>query len=1069
MLSSTTATAVGMSVVAVGASASHANEAAQAAMASGKAAFRAKNYDDAARLFAEAYKHDASLVSALYNRALALRKAGRKAASREAYASYHQVKPSDPDGTFGLAEAERLLGNDGEAARLFERYVAQESRPGKESYVAFAKKQIAGLKERQVRRADSASGGRSADEAMQAGAEAYRGKRYDQAAAAFGEAFAKDASNLEAKYREALSLRKGKRYDDAVSAYGVLLKRNRNHLDALFGLAETRRLMGDEQAAKRGFRTYLKREKRPGKEKYRAYAEQQLKALEQGATGAEASSSTSSEGPRGDIAEQRFQAGNDAYKAKQYDEAARAFAAAQQADPRRMDALYRQALSLRKAKRLVEAKAAYEAYVASVPADLDGLFGLAETERLLGETQAATKHFAAYLEREQRPGKERFRSYAEQKLAELGSSPQEQAQAVAPVGSSKREAAVKHMQAGARSYKAGRFREAALQFRAAHDADPTLAEARLKEALSYRKASLFDDAVRIYTEMRAERPNDLDALFGLAESHRLRGDDEKARALFASYLSQEERPERASYRSYAEAKLAEPSTTPKNDATPQSQKTSTDLDELMQLAAAHYKAKRYSQAADVFAKAMLRDGADETVGLKHALALRKAGRLDEAGLAYEGLLDWEAVGLDARFGLAETRRLQGNLAEARRHFQAYVDAEARPERSSYVQWARDKLGEFPQAPAQVAEAAPASEHFADGARAYRERRFSDAAQSFARAYEKDPDLLDALYRQALSLRRARRLAEAKRIYEAFLRVQPNEADAVYGLAETERLLGHQDEARALFAKYIEVEKRPSEARYVERARAFVEGRSPQAPDMGLAHRPALGLGTAVRAWIESGEAALARGEAHSAHGQFALALSRRPKNVRARLGYAKALWVAGQSQAAQRAFESIAQEHPGTEAARQASMWMKRTPTSDGRRKASSQEKDKARALFFRAREELAAGAFDEAQASLRDGVAMDPEAYAPTLLLGDLAMREGKTGEALRHYQRASFLNPGRAASVLAQAKAYEKLGEVGAARKLYARYVKSTAPDVDADAQQQARMWLEGYDARQPWVRRE
>ena len=87
----------------------------------GKAAYAQKNYEQAATLFDQAYKKDASLTLALYNKAFALRKAGKYEKARGAYATFLKVVPGDLDGLFGLAETERLLGNDKAAKKTLRR------------------------------------------------------------------------------------------------------------------------------------------------------------------------------------------------------------------------------------------------------------------------------------------------------------------------------------------------------------------------------------------------------------------------------------------------------------------------------------------------------------------------------------------------------------------------------------------------------------------------------------------------------------------------------------------------------------------------------------------------------------------------------------------------------------------------------------------------------------------------------------------------------------------------------------------------------------------------------------
>ena len=65
----------------------------------------------------------------------ALRKMSRFAEAADAYRRYTELKPDDPDGFYGLAEACRSSGDKGSALAAYEAYLSREQRPTERSRV----------------------------------------------------------------------------------------------------------------------------------------------------------------------------------------------------------------------------------------------------------------------------------------------------------------------------------------------------------------------------------------------------------------------------------------------------------------------------------------------------------------------------------------------------------------------------------------------------------------------------------------------------------------------------------------------------------------------------------------------------------------------------------------------------------------------------------------------------------------------------------------------------------------------------------------------------------------------
>ena len=262
--------------------------------------------------------------------------------------------------------------------------------------------------------------------------------------------------------------------------------------------------------------------------------------------------------------------------------------------PSHPNARFNAALSARKAGLMDEASIQYRQLVKDTPSDLDAVFGLAEVERALGNVEAARGHYTRYLAEEQRAERAELRQRAEEGLAALPSAmaptptptvdrlstlaipapPVVPIPAVVPLPvvapapaadmpSPKKDTAPDRFAEGVALSKAGRHLEAATAFVDVVEADSTRFDAALKAALSFRRASQFDDAIKHYTSVivatDASESQRLDATYGRAETHRMRageGDIDAAIEGFSRYVDGEKRPAEARFVTRARERLA---------------------------------------------------------------------------------------------------------------------------------------------------------------------------------------------------------------------------------------------------------------------------------------------------------------------------------------------------------------------------------------------------------------------------------------------------------------------------------------------------------------------------------
>lgn len=633
------------------------------------------------------------------------------------------------------------------------------------------------------------------------------------------------------------------------------------------------------------------------------------------------------------------------------------------------------------------------------------------------------------------------------------------------------------LQEGKDAFAANRYEDAAKLFERAYAADETLTLALYNRAFALRKANKLDDARAAYLAYVARSPEDHDGLFGLAETERLLAHHADAERLFAEYLRRETRPEKQKYREYAEKKVIElraalAAAPPSTSTTP----ASVDAGALAAQADVDYRASRFESAASLWERAYAAAPDRHDFVYRRALALRKANDFVGAETAYRAYVAKVPDDLDGLFGLAETLRLAGKLDEARAQFESYVQKEKRGDRAKYVSYANAQLAALtPSAPAATkADATKAARLFDEGLAEHKKGAFAVAAEKFAAAHAADPARADALYRRGLSLRKANRLDEARDSYLAFLRAKADDADGLYGLAETERLRGDVPAARTHFQRYVEVETRPSEASYVERAKAYLKETTPTVEIVKKdvpAHRhvadgdltsAAFANRVTANGLVVHGEEALRAGDYAKADSHFALAAALDPDNARAHLLRGRAREGLGLIDEARESFdaaiEKATDDQTKNEATAAKATLGQARHTSKGAATVSIERVARGNESLRQAQAAYAQRDLKSALAAAAEAVKANPELVDAHLLAGEIHLEQKSGVRALDAYQKALVVDGDLAAPLYGIGRAYELLGEVRAARHHYQLYVDSTGADVDAAKKKDAWLRLEG-----------
>lgn len=381
------------------------------------------------------------------------------------------------------------------------------------------------------------------------------------------------------------------------------------------------------------------------------------------------------------------------------------FQRATQADPSFPQSFFNLGFALRKTQRFAEAAVSYRRYAELKPEDPDGFYGLAEALKGAGDKRSAVTAYESYLARENRPSEQKWIDKAKSSIAqinkELAAQPAPQpaavaatpavavAPAVAPAAVSQPaavpapqptpqaapqpavsataaspagttianpDAARLKIADGNRLFAQRNFKDAAIQYQDAVNADPGNVEALFQLGLAYAQLGYFDQAVARWDKV-AQISGD-PKWRTAAEQNAV-----KARAKLAQ-LNPRPQPSPAAAARPAAAPVAAPTAQNADAAARQKYEEGVRL----------IYEKRYGEAI-----AALNQAVTHKVNFPEAFIARGSAQIglrQYAGAA----LDYDyALKLNGRlaaplFGLGEAYRAMQRRSEAAHYFQKYAES-----------------------------------------------------------------------------------------------------------------------------------------------------------------------------------------------------------------------------------------------------------------------------------------------------------------------------------------------------------------------------------------------------------
>jgi tetratricopeptide (TPR) repeat protein len=359
-------------------------------------------------------------------------------------------------------------------------------------------------------------------------------------------------------------------------------------------------------------------------------------------------------------------------------------------------------------------------------------------------------------------------------------------------------------------FKQKKAPEAIAQFRAATEADPTFKLAWFNLGYAARKSSDFLTAAQAYERYTALDAADPDGFYGLAESYKGAGQNDKAIAAYETYLKKETRPTEQKWidkakESIAALKAAAPAPAPVATNTNPAPNTNT----------APPPANTNTNAAPP-PGTNLGAVAQKKVAEGDKLWAEKKYR--EASFAYQDAVNGNPNDVEALFKLGNSYAVLGYYSQAIDRWntvqQVSQDPTVRKSAADNIARAQAKMMQTGGGSPQEANKAPgtgpvaestrtqARQYYEGGVQLINQRRYGEALNYLNESLKLEPALTVGYVARGSTLIGLRRFAEAAVDYQYALKLDPARSDALYGLAESYRGMNRIDDARAYYQRYV---------------------------------------------------------------------------------------------------------------------------------------------------------------------------------------------------------------------------------------------------------------------------
>lgn len=379
---------------------------------------------------------------------------------------------------------------------------------------------------------------------------------------------------------------------------------------------------------------------------------------------------------------------------------------------------------------------------------------------------------------------------------------------------------------------------------------------------------------------------------------------------------------------------------------------------------------------------------------------------------------------------------------------------------------------------------------------FKQGKREDAVAQFKAAIDADPKFKLAYFNLGFAARKLQDYQTAVGAYEQYTALDAVDPDGFYGLAESYRLSQQHEKAIGAYEKYLQKEKRPSEAKYVQKAKANIASLQAElekqksetaaapaeaAPQQTVTATPAQQQQQAAEtttapanlklAATRIAEADRLMQEKNFREASFAYqdAVNADPNNVEAlfKLGntyavlgyYAQAIerWNRVSQMTTDDSIKRSAQDNVSKAQAKMVALGGG-SPQSQGLTPSSGPVADQTRAAARSAYEEgvkkIIGKDYAGALASLSQAIRSEPSLTVAYIARGSANIGLRRYAEAAADYSYATRLDGEMASPLYGLAEAYRALGRNADARDYYERYVKSTARDVRPELQAEARV---------------
>ena len=365
-------------------------------------------------------------------------------------------------------------------------------------------------------------------------------------------------------------------------------------------------------------------------------------------------------------------------------------------------------------------------------------------------------------------------------------------------------------------FKQKKSSEAIAQFRAATEADPAFKLAWFNLGYAARKSSDFPAAAQAYEKYTALDGNDPDGFYGLAESYKGAGQNDKAITAYETYLKKETRASEQKWidkarESIASLKAAQPAPAPVATNTPPPANTNP----------APAPTNTNTPPANT------NPAPPPATGNIGALAAKKVAEGDklwaekkyrEASFAYQDAVNGNPDDVESLFKLGNAYAVLGYYSQAidrwTRVQQISNDPAVKKSASDNIAKAQAKMTQSGGGTPQEANKAPgtgpvaestrtqARQYYEGGVQLIGQRRYGEALNYLNESLKLEPALTVGYGARGSTLIGLRRFAEAAVDDQYALKLDPNRSDALYGLAEAYRGMNRIDDARAYYQRYV---------------------------------------------------------------------------------------------------------------------------------------------------------------------------------------------------------------------------------------------------------------------------